>query len=138
MKRTIFNLLLFAFIGIVVSSCSGSDVDERFVNKWTLKEVVGSDPKNAKVLGIDNIFFDLREDGTMDARWYDPNSMTAFEDYKGRWLTTKYGEGVAEKHDLFLFYGPGEKKTKIFTINKIIDGVMIISASNIDHIFKAK
>lgn len=138
MKRTLFGLLLLAFVGIAVSACSGSDVDERFVKKWTLIKVVGADPKDDKILGINNIFFDLREDETMDARWYDMNSTTAFEDYSGKYLVTKYGEGSNEKWDLFLFYGPGQKKTKIFTVTKISDDVMIMNISNIDHIFKAK
>ena len=118
-----------------LNSCSNSNADSQFVQKWVLISVSGATPDQDKILGIDNIYFDLRDDESMDARWYDQNSDTEFEDMKGRWMTTKVGE---EGYDLFLFYGPGTKKTKIFTIKKVTERQMIMTISGIDHIFEAK
>ncbi|MGV3632618.1 MAG: hypothetical protein ACO1O6_15535 [Bacteroidota bacterium] len=132
--KTKFTLILFGALLLVMSACSGSDVDERFVKRWTLTKVVGFGPEKDEILGVNNIFFDLREDETFDARWYKPDSMTDFEDLSGKWLTTKYGDKV----DLFLFYGPGQKKSKILTITKVDDKMMVMNLSNIDHVFTAR
>lgn len=134
MKKTVlFSLLILVFAAL--NSCSSSNADSQFVKKWVLISVSGATPDQDKILGIDNIYFDLRDDESMDARWYDQNSDTEFEDMKGRWMTTKVGE---EGYDLFLFYGPGSKKTKIFTIKKVTERQMIMTISGIDHIFEAK
>ena len=136
MKKTILNLLVLSVLISIFSACSGSDVDEKFVKKWTLFKIDGADPKNDKILGINYIFFDLREDGTYDGKWYKPDSMTDFIDLKGTWLTTAYGENK-DNYDLFLFYGPGNKKSKIFTVKSIENDIMVMKISDIDHYFKA-
>lgn len=133
MKKTVFFSLLIVFFA-VLNSCSSSDVDSQFVKKWVLTSVDGATPDQDKILGINNIYFDLRDDESMDARWYDENSDTEFEDMKGRWMTTKVGE----QYDLFLFYGPETKKSKIYTIKKISGNEMTMNISGIDHYFKAK
>ncbi|MCE3295843.1 MAG: hypothetical protein K0R65_1557 [Crocinitomicaceae bacterium] len=129
--KTKITLLLFSALFLIVTAC-GSDVDERFVKRWTLTKVVGFGPEKDEILGINNVFFDLRDDETFDARWY--KDSTDYEDLSGKWLTTKYGDKV----DLFLFYGPGQKKSKIFTITKVDDKLMVMNLSNIDHVFTAK
>lgn len=137
MKKIFLNFLVLSVLVSLFSACSGSDVDERFVKRWTLTKVVGFGPDKDQILGVNNIFFDLKDDETFEARWYKEGSDTDFEDLKGTWLTTKYDGGGMEKIDLFLFYGP-KKKSKIFTVTKVTDGIMIMNLSNIDHIFEAK
>ncbi len=129
--------MLFALLISAISACSGSDVDERFAKKWTLTKVVGFGPEKDQVLGVNNIFFDLKEDETFVGRWYDENSSTDFIELKGTWLSVEVGENTG-KYDLFVFFGPGKKKSKIFTVTKVTDGMMIMNLSNIDHIFEAK
>ena len=133
MKKYLFNILILSVLVTIFSACSSSNADERFVKRWTLTKVVGFGPEKDKILGVNNIFFDLKDDESFTARWYKEGSMTDFEDLKGTWITTKYGEQT----DLFLFYGP-KKKSKIFTVTKVTDGMMIMKLSNIDHIFEGK
>jgi hypothetical protein len=103
------------------------------VKKWVLTRVDGFGPDKDKVLGINNNYFDLHDDETFEARWYDLEKMTEFKDMKGKWLSTDGGGKI----DLFLFYGPNEKETMIFTITKLEDDEMIMKISEIDHYFKA-
>ncbi|MES2588785.1 MAG: hypothetical protein V4622_07370 [Bacteroidota bacterium] len=133
MKKYILNFLVLSVLVTIFSACSSSNVDERFVKRWTLTKVVGFGPEKDKVLGVNNIFFDLKDDETFTARWYKEESLTDFVDLKGTWLTTTYGD----KADLFLFYGP-KKKSKIFTVTKVTGGMMIMRLSEIDHIFEGK
>lgn len=135
MKKITLNFILISVLISVISACSKDS--DKFVKKWTLTKVVGFGPEKDVILGVNNIFFDLRSDETFDARWYDENSSTDFIELKGKWLTTEVGEKTG-KYDLFLFYGPGQKKSKIFTVTKVTDGIMIMNLSNIDHIFESK
>lgn len=136
MKKIFLNFVVLSVLISLFSACSGSDVDERFVKKWTLFKIDGADPKNDKILGINYIFFDLREDGTYDGKWYKPDSMTDFIDLKGTWLSTAYGPNK-DNFDLFLFYDKGNKKSKIFTVTKLEENIMVMKISDINHYFKS-
>lgn len=122
-------LILLAFTG-----CSNSNINEDLVKKWTLVKVDGFGADKDEILGINQIYFDLKDDETFTARWYDQEKMTDFKDMSGRWLSTD----VEDKIDLFLFYGPNEKETMIFTITKLEENEMVMKISEIDHFFKAK
>ena len=108
-----FTYLLFGLLFLVLSACSNSNIDDRLVKKWTLVKVDGFGPDKDKILGINNIYFDLKDDETVKGRWYD-------------------------KIDLFLFYGPNQKKSIIFNISKVEGDDMTMRISEIDHFFKAK
>lgn len=129
MKRILLAGLSLALIGLTFTSC-GEDVDGRFVKKWTLVEVEGFGPEDDEILGVNNCYFDLRDDGTFNARWYDENSDTEFLDLEGTWTTMDF-EGEI---DLFLFYG--NEDSKIFTVTSVGDGEMVMNLSEINHIFK--
>lgn len=133
MKKLIF---LFSLCTILLSfnSCSNSNINENLVKKWTLVKVDGFGADKDEILGINKIYFDLKEDETFTARWYDQEKMTDFKDMSGRWLSTD----VNDKIDLFLFYGNNEKETMIFTITKLEGNEMVMKISEIDHFFKAK
>lgn len=118
----------------LLTACSGSNINEKLVKKWTLVKVDGFGHDKDEILGINNIYFDLKSDETFTARWYDQEKMTDFKDLKGKWLSTD----VDDKIDLFLFYGPKEKETLIFTITKVEGDEMVMRISEIDHFFKAK
>lgn len=133
MKKLIF---LFSLCTILLSfySCSNSNINENLVKKWTLVKVDGFGVDKDEILGINKIYFDLKDDETFTARWYDQEKMTDFKDMSGRWLSTD----VNDKIDLFLFYGNNEKETMIFTITKLEGNEMVMKISEIDHFFKAK
>ena len=64
-----------------------------------------------------------------------PGKNETEQEFVSRCASKLVGE---EGYDLFLFYGPGTKKTKIFTIKKVTERQMIMTISGIDHIFEAK
>ncbi len=129
-----FTYLLFGLLFLVLSACSNSNIDDRLVKKWTLVKVDGFGPDKDKILGINNIYFDLKDDETFTGRWYDQNNMTDFIEMEGKWLSTQYDDKI----DLFLFYGPNQKKSIIFNITKVEGDDMTMRISEIDHFFKAK
>lgn len=129
-----FIYLLFGVLFLVLSACSNSSIDNRLVKKWTLIKVDGYGPDKDKILGINTIYFDLKDDETFKGRWYDQNNMTDFIDLEGKWLSTQYDDKI----DLFLFYGPSQKKSIIFSISKVEGNDMTMRISEIDYFFKAK
>ena len=129
-----FTYLLFGVLFLVLSACSNSGIDNRLVKKWTLTKVDGYGPDKDKILGINTIYFDLKDDETFKGRWYDQNNMTDFIDLEGKWLSTQYDDKI----DLFLFYGPSQKKSIIFSISKVEGNDMTMRISEIDYFFKAK
>lgn len=133
MKKYI-SIFSISVLLTVFSACSNSNINEDLVKKWTLVKVDGFGSDKNEILGINHIYFNLKEDETFTARWYDQEKMTDFKDMSGRWLSTD----VEDKIDLFLFYGPNEKETMIFTITKLEGDEMVMKISEIDHFFKAK
>lgn len=119
---------------MLISACSNSNVDNRLAKKWTLTKVDGYGPEKDEVLGINTVFFDLRDDETFEGRWYDQNNMTDFITLEGKWLSTQYEDRI----DLFLFYGPNQKKSIIFSISSVEGNNMTMRISEIDYFFKAK
>lgn len=117
-----------------ITACTNSNINSKLVKRWTLVRVDGFGKDKDKILGINNNYFDLHDDETFEARWYDLEKMTEFKDMKGKWLSTD-GDN---KIDLFLFYGPNERETMIFTITKVEENEMVMKISEIDHYFKAK
>lgn len=101
----------------------GSDVDARFVNNWKLVEIDGEAYDT-------DLYMDLRDDGTYDARWIDMTGTDA-EDISGTWYAMEYGEGDI---DLFLFIG--EEDSRIFTVSAIGEGQMTCNIEGIPHVFK--
>jgi hypothetical protein len=129
-----FTYLLIASLFLVLSACSNTRLDNRLVKKWTLVKVDGYGPDKDQVLGINTVFFDLKEDETFEGRWYDQNNMTDFIDLKGKWLSTQYDDKI----ELFLFYGPNQKKSISFNIATVEGNDMTMRISEIDYFFKAK
>ncbi|AEA43603.1 hypothetical protein [Fluviicola taffensis] len=132
MKIQLFYLLLL--FQLLVLSCSNSNINQRLVKKWVLTKVGEFGPEKNKVLGINHVYFDLKENETFSGRWYDKNNMTEFIDLKGKWLTTEYEDKIR----LLLFYGPNQKKSIIFDIVKIEEEEMTMRNSEMEHFFRAK
>lgn len=133
MKKLIY-LFSIGLLLLAISGCSNSNINKNLVKKWTLVKVDGFGADKDEILGVNQIYFDLKDDETFTARWYDQEKMTDFKDMRGRWLSTD----VDDKIDLFLFYGANEKETMIFTITKLEENQMVMKISEIDHFFKAK
>jgi hypothetical protein len=109
-------------------------MDDRMVKKWTLVKVDGYGPDKDKILGVNTVYFDLKDDETFTGRWYDQNTMTGFITLKGKWLSTPYDDRI----DLFLFYGPNQKKSISFSISHVEENELTMRISEIDYFFKAK
>jgi hypothetical protein len=133
MKFYLFYLLLVIQL-LALSACSNSNVDKRLAKKWTLTKVSEFGPEKNKVLGVNHIYFHLKEDQTFTGRWYDKNNMTKFIDLKGKWLTTQHKDKIR----LLLFYGPNQKKSILFEIAKVEEGVMTMRNSEMEHVFEAR
>lgn len=130
--RLFYFIFLCQFL--VLSSCSNSNIDQRLVKKWTLIKVGEFGPEKNKVLGVNHIYFDLKDNETFSGRWYDKDNMTEFIDLKGKWLTTEYEDKIR----LLLFYGPNQKKSLIFDLAEIEEKEMTMRNSEMEHFFKAK
>jgi hypothetical protein len=128
------SYLLLGILVMMFSSCSNSNIDQRLVKKWMLVKVGNFGPEKNKILGVNHIFFNLKDDETFRGRWYDKNNMTKFIDLEGKWLSTQY----EDKINLILFYGPNKKKSIVFDISKIDDDDMTTRNSEMEHFFKAK
>lgn len=105
-----------AIVALTFTSC-GESADERFVNKWELTAVDGMEVET-------DMYMDLRDDGTYDARWND-------EDLNGTWTVLDFEDGG--DIDLFLFIG--EEDSRIFTVTSIGDGEMVCDLEGMAHVF---
>ena len=133
MLRGITPVLLILLL--LFTGCSRFSIDSKLSKKWTLVKVDGFEADKNEILGINKIYFNLHPDEKFTANWYDQERMTDFKQLSGKWMCT---QGDDKKLDLFLYYGPYDKETMVFTITKLTDNEMVMKISEINHYFKAK